>query len=58
MSKLLYSIPDAANQLSLSVRTVERLIADGVLKTVRPGRRRLVPHDSLEAYVAELKKAA
>lgn len=53
--RLLYSIPDAADQLSVSSRVLERLIADGEVETVKIGRRRLVPNDALLAYVARLR---
>lgn len=56
--KLLYSIPDAAEQLSLSARVLERLIADGEVDTIKIGRRRLVPAEALTTYVARIKAAS
>ena len=54
-NRLLYSIPDAADQLSISARVLERLISDGEVETVKIGRRRLVPADALEDYIKKVK---
>lgn len=56
--KLLYSVGDAADQLSLSPRVLERLIHDGEIDTIKIGRRRLVPAEALEDYVARVKAAS
>lgn len=56
--KLLYSVPEAAEQLSISPRVLERLIADGKVDTVKIGRRRLVPGEALEDYVERVKGAS
>jgi excisionase family DNA binding protein len=58
MSALLYSIPDAADQLSVSARVLERLIKDGEVDTVKIGRRRLVPAEALADYVERLRRSA
>lgn len=54
----LYSTTEAAEQLSISERVLGRLIADGVLETVKIGRRRLVPDDALDAYIQKLRATA
>jgi excisionase family DNA binding protein len=54
----LYSTAEAAEQLSISERVLGRLIADGVLETVKIGRRRLVPDDCLDAYIQKLRATA
>lgn len=54
--RLLYSIADAAVQLSVSERTADRLIRDGEIESVKIGRRRLIPHDALENYVQRLRR--
>lgn len=54
----LYAKPEAAEQLSISERVLDRLIADGVLETVKIGRRRLVPDDALDAYIEHLRATA
>ena len=56
--KLLYAIPQAAEQLSVSSRVLERLIADGEVDTVKIGRRRLVPAEALARYVEKVKAAS
>lgn len=58
MSALLYSIPDAADQLSVSARVLERLIKDGEVDTVKIGRRRLVPAEALSDYIERLRRSA
>lgn len=57
-ARLLYSIADAADQLSLGKRKVEDLIHDGEIETVTIGRRRLVPAEALTDYVERLKAAS
>lgn len=58
MSRLLYSIPEAADQLSISARVLERLIAEGDVATVKIGRRRLVAADALTDYIERIKRAS
>lgn len=58
MERILHSIPDAAAQLSVSTRVMERLIADGDIDTVKIGRRRLVPDAALRDYVERIKAAS
>jgi excisionase family DNA binding protein len=57
-ARLLYDKPEAAAQLSISERVLERLIKDGDLDTVQIGRRRLVPAEALVAYVERIKAAS
>lgn len=47
-----------ADGLSVSVRTVERLVAAGQLRTVRVGGASRVPVADLDAYIENLKGAA
>lgn len=54
----LYDRHDAAEQLSISERVLDRLIVDGHLETVKIGRRRLVPDDALDAYIEKLRAAS
>lgn len=53
----LYSIDEAAALLSIGHTLASELIADGKLKSVKVGRRRLVPGPALERYIAELAAA-
>lgn len=48
MEKLLYSRKEAAEQLSISLATVDELIVRGDLKPRRMGRRVLVHYKELE----------
>lgn len=57
-TRLLYAIPDAADQISVSARVMERLISDGEVESVKVGRRRLVPHDALTDYIERLRDAS
>lgn len=56
--RLLHTIVDAAALLSVNPRTLERLISEGEVETVKLKRRRLVPHESLLAYIEKLKAAS
>ena len=56
--RLLHDLDEAADLLSISRRVVDRLISDGELDSVKVGRRRLVSHEALEAYVARLAAAS
>ncbi len=51
---LLLRVEDVCAQLSLSRATVNRLIAAGVLPSVRLGRSRRVLYRELERFVADL----
>lgn len=57
-ARLLYSIADAAVQLSVGKSTLEELIRDGEVETVQIRRRRLVPLDALTDYIDRLKAAS
>ena len=48
--KILDYKPDAAEQLSISVRSLERLIVAKKIKVVRLSRRVMVVRSSLEAW--------
>jgi len=50
LSKLLYSKKESSILLSVSLRTVDNLIAGGDLRTKRLGKRVLVLAESLEQY--------
>lgn len=57
-TRLLYSIDDAAEQLSIGKSNIESLIRAGVIETVTIGRRRLIPAEALTDYVERLKAAS
>jgi excisionase family DNA binding protein len=49
-NRLAYSISEASVLVGVSERTLHRLIADDRLSSVRFGRRRVIPTDSLLNY--------
>jgi excisionase family DNA binding protein len=51
VAPLQYTIVDTARLLSVSRRTVERLIERGELATIGTGRLKRVPFDSIAAYL-------
>ena len=51
-TKLLVSVAEAAELLSVSRSTVYELVAAGVIASVKLGRRRLVPTEELRARVS------
>lgn len=57
-ARLLYALPDAAEQLSVSARVLQRLIRDGEIDSVLIGRRRLVPAEALTEYIERIKAAS
>lgn len=55
---VLYSVDEAASALRLSKSLLYELIRSGRLRTVKAGRRRLVPVAALAEYVATLEAGA
>jgi excisionase family DNA binding protein len=51
---IMYRVDEAAAALRLSRSSVYELIRSGQLRTVKQGRRRLVPVTALAEYVASL----
>lgn len=56
--RLLYPYGEAAEQLGISQRVLERLIRDGEIESVPIGRRKLVPAEALTDYVERLRRSA
>ncbi len=56
--RLLLSIEDAAERLSLGRTTFLQLVYARRIESVTIGRRRLIPAEGLEDYVARLRLAA
>ena len=52
---VLYGVEEAAAALRLSRSVLYELIRSGQLRTVKQGRRRLVPVSALAEYVASLE---
>jgi excisionase family DNA binding protein len=55
--KVLYTVPEAADVLSLGSSKVWELVAAGRLESVKVGRARRVPADSLHRFVDSLRDA-
>lgn len=53
-TRLLTSVCGAAEMLAVSVRAVERLLADGRLRSLKVGRLRRIRISDVEAYVERL----
>lgn len=53
---LALSLKETAEALSLSRRTLARLVASGALPSLRIGRRRLVRRDALAAWLEAREK--
>ena len=53
--KLLLGVEDVMEATSLRRSKVFELLADGTLKSVKCGRRRLIPRSALEEFVARLQ---
>jgi excisionase family DNA binding protein len=51
--KFLYTVPQAAESLGISPKSVWNYLASGELKARRIGRRKLVTRDSLERFAAK-----
>lgn len=49
-TRMLYDRKTAAQQLSISVRSLDYLIAGGAFETRRIGKKVLIPHGSLARY--------
>jgi excisionase family DNA binding protein len=52
---LLYRMDEAAARLMVSTRSVEILVGQGTIKSVRIGRLRRIAHEDLVAYVESLR---
>lgn len=52
---VLYGVDEAATALRLSRSLIYELIRSGRLRSVKQGRRRLVPVGALDEYVASLE---
>lgn len=55
MSRILYPITEAAEQLGVGMTTAKSLIRSGELRSVKIGRSRRVPADALREYVQRLE---
>ena len=58
MSELVLTVDEAAERLRVSRWTLYNLIRSNQLRTVKIGRRRLIPVAALADYLAELMEVA
>jgi excisionase family DNA binding protein len=58
VEKLVYSVDEAAERLSIGVTLARQLISEGSLPSLKIGHRRLVAREDLEAFVTECRKAS
>jgi excisionase family DNA binding protein len=49
-NRVLLSLPEFSVLTSISLRTTAKLISSGELRSIRVGRRRLVPYSELERF--------
>lgn len=57
MADQLLTLPEVAERLRVSPRSVRRLTSRREIDVVRIGRRVLVPHDAVSTFVAERREA-
>lgn len=57
-SKLQYARPEAANLLGISLRTLDRLIAEKQITVRRIGRRVLITHSELSRFIGRDHRTA
>ena len=58
MSERLLTIPEVAERLRVSTRTVLRLIASGQLRVLKIGRRTLIMEREVDAFLAAAARRA
>lgn len=51
-TKLAYSVPEAAEAVSLSKGYLWDLVLKGEIRSVKIGKRRLIPADALQEFLA------
>ena len=56
--KLLYGIEEATHATGIGRSKLYELMAAGELESIKCGKRRLIPADSLVAFIAKLREAA
>ncbi len=56
--KMVYSVDEAAAQLSIGRTLIRQLISDGTLPSLKIGHRRLVARADLETFVCQRRQAA
>ncbi len=54
----MYGVEEAVEVTSLGRSMLYELMASGAIESVKIGKRRLIPRDALEAFLAGLRKAS
>jgi excisionase family DNA binding protein len=54
----LLSVQEAAGELGIGRSLIYELLFSGALRSVKIGRRRLVPREAIEAFIADLPAGA
>jgi excisionase family DNA binding protein len=54
----LYSLPDLTIILNVSLNTIERIVAEGAIRSVKVRGRRLVSQAAVDDYIAQLEQAS
>jgi excisionase family DNA binding protein len=49
----LLDVPGVCEATNLGPTTIAGLIASGELRSIKVGRRRLIPHEALEQFIAD-----
>lgn len=58
MTRHLYTLDEAADFLRIGRSSLDKIVGEGQLETVKIGRRRLVPAECIDDYVARLLRSA
>ncbi len=58
MQKLVYSVEEAAEQLSIGRTLAYQLISEGRLLSIKIGHRRLVARADLDAFIVSCRESA
>lgn len=52
-NRLTYTVPEVADLLGLSARTIYRAVTEGRLPSIRLGHRVLIPAQALQTWIAQ-----
>ena len=55
MRKLMNEVPEACERTGIGRSMMYQLMANGAIESVKVGKRRLIPEDALEEFVARLR---
>ena len=56
MEKKLYTVQEAAEILRMHTQTIYAWLRSGKLKSVRPGRKWLIPAEEIESFINSLDR--